>query len=97
MEGDARDPGEQAAVSLLHVAVVGDVVVEDGHPPAPDSGADIRHSAAVSDVPVLVVGYGLTRAWGGVEETRFLASASGHTRASSDVVIILFPLKLSTP
>ncbi len=38
------DSGEQAAVLLLHVAMVGDVVVEDGcHLSAPDSGADVRH------------------------------------------------------
>ena len=42
VEGYAGDSGEQAAaVLLLHVAVVGDVVVEDGHLPAPDSGADV--------------------------------------------------------
>ena len=59
VHGDTLDIGEQVAIEFLHMAVVGDVVVDYGHLTASDPRADIAHAVVVADLLVLIVGVGL--------------------------------------
>ena len=47
--------GEQFAIERLHVVMVGDVLVEDGHLATADAGADVGHAVVVADCLMLVI------------------------------------------
>ena len=55
MHGDAVHILEQLLIERLYVAVVGDVLVGDGHLPAAYACADVAHAVVVAYCLVLVV------------------------------------------